>query len=239
MADFSFSQNPVPGGQPTNRGWDVQQVRKVPTSTANAKMTTSNSEIPLWVFDIQTDFNLGGSNSQSMLTRTFWPRSFTQQSYRIQGQAPGQKELGDLAEFIHQTQRNAVLDNLGKRLVNFYLFDKGLKNVGGRMRGSHKPIAVAGYVRNFNRSHQRFDPAPNYSFDFIVARFLRSAPYDEGDPYVPPHVLKPWVDILRHRGAADWVGYVDDKDDVVISDPYDPTVPMGPTNQAPVPTVEP
>lgn len=208
MARTNFTADP---GRPSvNQGYDVVAPHRF-TGGENCTLLDmgTNEKIDLWVYELQTDLTLEGKTAQSSKTRSFFPRNFAQQSYQFSGQAPNQEHYGTLAEFIHAHQRNAI--NTGK-LARLWLRStpKGYDVKG--VKGKHRPIMALGYVRSFKRTHNRHEYAPNYKFEFVVARQLDSGVFPKGDPAIVHTMNKSWETIVEERRkGGSFVAYEEDR----------------------------
>lgn len=155
---------------------------------------SDNTHVKLWVSEITTNLSLAGSTAQSRLTRDFYAKNFQQPSFTIKCQAIGQRDHGLVAEFIHKAQRNCVIHGT---LMGFTLpADQYDRPNNAKHRGHHghrKGLSIAGYVANAPRTHRRHDPAPDFTFDFVVAR-MRSGPFEENSAQVAK--LAKWTDIF-------------------------------------------
>jgi hypothetical protein len=181
-------------------GYDVITTDKQATdSGANAYLSDSadNTHVLLTITAIETDLSLAGSRGQSQLQQDFYPRNFQQPSFTITCQARSQKEVGRVAEFVHKAQRNAVAQGA---LMSLIVPSGGLRHTrsstsSGRpgMRGTRKGMHCSGYVKSMPRSHKRHDPAPTFSFDFVVARMYSGVFQDQ--PY-KVYKLATWSEIV-------------------------------------------
>lgn len=200
-----------PGRPSVTQGYDVAATTRALRGGENCTLLDmgTSEKIDLWAYELKTDLALEGSTAQSANTRTFFPRNFTQQSYQILGQAPNQEHFGTLSEFVYTHQRNAT--KTGK-LVRLWLRStpKGYSING--IKGNHKPIMALGYVRSFKRAHNRHEYAPNYQFEFVVARQLDSGVFPKGDPPIVRTMSKTWEAIVEERRkGGNFVAYEEDR----------------------------
>jgi len=187
------------------RGYDIDTGSKQATDKgANAWLSDDydNTHVLLIVTATVTDLSLAGSTAQSVLQRDFYARNFTQPTFQIQCIAPSQQQYGKIAEFIHKAQRNAVLHG---SLMHFALPSGGLRNTAARersgsskgkrgMRGRRKGLSLFGYVASVQRNHRRHDPAPQFSFEFVISR-MQVGPFQD-QPYRAYKIAR-WSDIVE------------------------------------------
>lgn len=183
------------------RGYDVDTTAmQAHDGGANAYLSDGgdNTHVKLTIVSIETDLSLSGSRGQSTLQQDFYPRNFQQPSYTITCQARSQQEIGRVAEFVHKAQRNSVARG---SLMGLVVPGSGLRHTRAPasgtnhtgMKGTRKGMSIAGYVRSMPRAHKRHDPAPLYSFEFVVSR--SRAGIFEDQPY-KVYKLAKWSDIV-------------------------------------------
>jgi hypothetical protein len=189
-------------GQPYDRGYDVASIPQ-PDRAANAILVDldTNERVPLWIFDVQTNFALAGSTGQSADTRTFFPRNFVQPTFAVQGQAT-QYQVGAYAEFVRKLQLKAVQKGTLARLT---IPGGGVRRGHSGTKGTHAGLSAQGYVRSFGRIHEQGRYVVDYSFDFVVSR-MESSLFNEqaGNAYQ----LATWLDIVNAI-SGNWVMDVD------------------------------
>lgn len=191
------------------RGYDVETTDlQANESGANAYLEdgADKTHIKLTVIAIETSLSLAGSEGQSQLQKDFYPRNFQQPSFTITVQARSQKDVGRAAEFVHKAQRNAVSQG---SLMTLIVPSGGLKHTRAPadtsrsgMRGVRRGMQMSGYVKSMPRTHKRHDPAPVYSFDFVVAR-MHSGIFED-QPYKAYHLAK-WSDIVETIMAGNFI----------------------------------
>ena len=182
------------------RGYDVTTSdMQANEGGVNAWLSDSadNTHVKLTVIAVETDLRLAGTEGQAQLQKDFYPRNFQQPSFTITCQARSQKEIGRVAEFVHKAQRNAVSQG---SLMGLTIPSGGLNHTraaanGSRdgMRGTRKGLSMAGYVKSMPREHRRHEPAPKFTFDFVVAR-MNAGPFQD-QPY-KVYRLASWSDIV-------------------------------------------
>lgn len=182
------------------RGYDVQTTDiQANENGVNAWLSdgADHSHIKLTILAVETNLGLSGSEGQSQLQKDFYPRNFTQPSFSITCQARSQKEVGRVAEFVHKAQRHAVSQG---SLMGLVIPSGGLRRTAASadtrrdgMRGVRRGMNITGYVKSMPRSHRRHDPAPQFVFDFVVARMHSGVFQDQ--PY-KVYKLATWSEIV-------------------------------------------
>ena len=211
------------GGQPVSRGWDVEKpARNAGAFYANATLSNSSGDVDLFVHDASTDFSLAGSTAQSSKTRSFFPRNFTQQAFRIMGQCVNQEDFGNLAEFVHQSQRDIV--NSGDPVRLRISSKPKMVNLpsGGKTKGEHTGLSLEGYVNNFARAHKRFEYSPEYQFDFVVSRYSDTSGAFDALASTPVIIrnLRSWTDIVNARkDSSDFITFYNQGDTIQGNEP--------------------
>lgn len=187
---------------PFHKGYDVETTAmQANQSGFNAWLTDSadNKHVKLTITAIDVSLALAGSRGQSQLTRDFYPRNFQQPAFSVTCRARSQREIGRVAEFVHKAQRNALTRG---SLMGLVIPRAGLKHTQNGMRGIRQGISLAGYVRAMPRSHRRHDPAPEFTFEFTVARSRTGLWHDE--PY-KAYKLAKWSDIVETLMAGNFI----------------------------------
>lgn len=193
----------APKSQNIEAGYDINAARRKLPGGHNVYLTLDSTWVALWVYEIQTAFALGGSTAQSYRTRTFFARNFVQPKFTIMAQAPNQEEYGRVVEFIHKSQHEA----LNNRTTKLQVVKGGIPNVAPAMKGVRRSIQALGYITTIQRRHERFMPAPEFSFEFVVSKML--VPQNWADDPVTIRQLKSWQEVFEGLDSA---GFVDNPD---------------------------
>jgi hypothetical protein len=193
----------APKSQNIKSGYDINATKRKSPGGRNVFLTLGSDNIGLWVYEIQTAFALGGSTAQSYRTRTFFARNFVQPKLTIMTQAPNQEEYGRVVEFIHKSQHEA----LNNKTTKLQVVKGGIPNVAPAMKGVRRSIQALGYITTIKRRHERFLPAPEYSFEFVVSRTL--VPQNWADDPVAIRQLKSWQEVFE---GLDTEGFVENPD---------------------------
>lgn len=183
-----------------DRGYDVKTTRhQAHDGGANAYLMdeADNSHVLLTLVAIETTLSLAGSRAQSPMQAEFYARNFQQPSFTIGVQARSQYEVGRVSEFVHKAQRNSVAQGSLMRLM---VPTGGLKKVAASsvrgtdgMRGVRRGLSMSGYVASMPRTHKRHEPAPMYTFEFVVAK-MHAGPFED-QPYKVYRLAK-WSEIV-------------------------------------------
>jgi hypothetical protein len=189
----------------THQGYDyyAYHKRKDPPKP-NGWLRYNGDELPLWVFDVTTDFAMAGTTAQSRRTRTFFAHNFQQPAISVSVQLPSQAHLGKLAEFVRTT-------HLGMDSNTRLEIIAGWPTTSQNMKGPHQNIVAEGYVKTIPREHMKQVWAPELTFQFIVEKMISPAGW--ADSPVTVRRLKSWHDIVagimaNSKGRA----FVDDPD---------------------------
>lgn len=182
------------------RGYDVKTTREqAHEGGSNAYLVdeADNTHVLLTVVGVETTLSLAGSRAQSPLQVDFYARNFQQPSFTIGVQARSQYEVGRTSEFVHKAQRNSVSQGSLMRLV---IPTGGLNRTAASsvhntdgMRGVRQGLSMSGYVATMPRAHRKHDPAPQYTFEFVVAKM--HAGIFEDQPY-KVYKLAKWSEIV-------------------------------------------
>jgi|GEM_PF-3074247 len=152
------------------------------------------TDLKLWVYDVNMDFSISGSTGQSRYRREFYPKSFNQPTMTVKGQMANQFEYNRLAAFVRETHLEALTSNSslyitkqrqGRPKVSNtassslqtvkLLIRRSPKQMGGvgkirrNLKGAHRDIVLEGYIKNITAGAMKFNFAPEFQFDFIVA----------------------------------------------------------------------
>lgn len=182
------------------RGYDVKTTaNQAHEGGSNAYLVdeADNTHVLLTITAIETSLSLAGSDGQSPLQKDFYPRNFQQPTFSITVQGRSQQDIGRHAEFVHKAQRNAVVQGSLMRMIIpsgglNHTAASSVKNLDG-MKGVRRGMSMSGYVKSFPRSHKRHDPAPKYTFEFIVAKMHTGIFEDQ--PY-KVYKLAKWSEIV-------------------------------------------
>lgn len=188
---------------PIDQGYFV----KSPNVAANHNTATGylkdqdDQHFYLWIHDITGSFEVSGSNVQAESSRTWFPRYMTQPKLTITGQTANQYEYGRLAEFIRVTQDKSLrFDKVAHDLNTVTL---GVQGHGGiktptGVRYSRTPILCQGHIKSIERHTERWNNAPQFTFDFIVA-FSTQGLYTIDQSEIDQ--LPKWMDIVTNKGT--------------------------------------
>lgn len=195
----------APESQDFNTGYDSttgrlnQARRNRVLKHANANFCDGQYQFPLFVHNVSMDMALAGQTAQSQLTRDFYPHNFVLPSFKITGQCYDQTSYGMLCEFIHQSQRQPLVN--GPHQMQLYVRGNARPNVRGTrssnigvtyqpgngksefienqiIKGQNQPIICLGYTMTMMRDHHQGDYAPVWEMDFMVVRMI-AGPYTD------------------------------------------------------------
>jgi hypothetical protein len=182
------------------KGYDAATTNDQATETgSNAYLIdqADNTHVKLTIVAFETSLSLAGSEGQAQMQKDFYPRNFQQTTWTITVQGRSQKDVGRVSEFVHKAQRNSVSKG---SLMNLMIPSGGLRhtrapanNTRDGMKGVRRSINMSGYVKTMPRAHRRHDPAPQYAFEFTVAR-MHSGIFED-QPY-KVYKLARWSEIV-------------------------------------------
>jgi len=185
-------QKHVPGAElPIRKGYGVRYISETDPSTNNytAKLTDQfNREIYFWIEDMDITININGSTGQSRSVRQFFPHNLSQPSITIRGRHADSYRRNLFAIFVRESQYNALssryysqddadFDPLIELSINGRKSDEDLRgeaNPGSNTARKGRPHqwVAKGYIKNIQAGAKRFDPAPTFEFEFLVAEMV-------------------------------------------------------------------
>lgn len=199
---------------PINTGYYVDKPNKSAdkSETWNGVLiTTSGQELKLWIEDLRLNFSMSGTMGQSRYRKQFYPKAFNQPSMMVRGKMPNQYEYNKLAAFIRESHFDA-LNQTNRKTVSDgtkATFDKKtvtlrIKNAGEgprpkrNLKGGHIVLAFEGYIKNIEAGAEKFQFAPDFQFEFVVA-----GSKDTGsigiykDDVVQGSKIMSWMDVFK------------------------------------------
>lgn len=212
---------------PIKRGYGVSDPDINPAGReANGRMLNQkNEKIDFWVEEIEANFAMTGSTAQSRNVRQFMPHNVVQPTIIVTGRAPNNFQYNRLASFVRASHYNAF--HTGEQLreeftaggqrvrvetVRLLIRNGELPKVwngttagaGKRVKGVHVPWLVEGYIKSMRAGGERFNPAPQFQFEFFVAEStFKQGNINLGmweDVRVYGSELKPWLDWIKKSG---------------------------------------
>jgi hypothetical protein len=151
-----------------SKNWTVQLVK------ANKKY------LNLWVEEADIDFSMSGTTGQSRYRREFYPHSFNEPTLVLKGRMPNQREYNKLAAFVRESHSEALNANVnyseksaGKKAyptVSLIMRPHAPENRFPRtQKGGHRGMQLEGYIKSIAAGAQKFEFAPAFEIQFIVA----------------------------------------------------------------------
>jgi len=174
--------------------------------------------VKIFVQEVTADFTLSATSAQGPFKRDLYPHNFVQPSYTINCQSPNQEHRARVAEFIRRSQLRSMQglgllklfipaagDNVVTivRYVNKRTKRTSTSRIVRNQKGARSALALEGYVQNVARGAERFVNAPDYTFNFIVARSL-AGPFQD-DPVKTSSLtdVKTWNQLLTGNFVTD------------------------------------
>lgn len=228
MANYSGYNETNYGGiyplqNPQSKGWAVKSPNVDPTENEpNGRFVNQKNEfIDFWVEDAVTNFALTGITAQSRNVRQFMPHNVVQPGITIKGRAPNYFQYNRLASFIRSSHWNAINEEeltkirktstntgsqINARMIRFVLRNGVLKNFpynGRHVKGEHRPWVLEGYVKSIQAGGRRFNPAPEFEFEFIVCSSKNSENIGMWeDTLIAGRELMPWLDWIKRSSGG-------------------------------------
>lgn len=223
---------PYPLDNRLDRGYGVATPDIDPASRQwNGRLIDMRGQrIHFWIEDIEASFAMGGTTAQSRTLRQFFPHNMVQPSVTVRGRAPNSFQYNRLASFVRRAQSDVVsAKELGRNGIN--LRTRGLQGGGdsvvstveltvragitskypfsGRtVKGRHKAWKLEGYIKSMPAGGQRFNQAPAFQFEFLIAESELSQSANIGiwsDTAVQGNQILPWITIFKSRGKEGFV----------------------------------
>lgn len=220
--------------QDTDKGYDIISMRndqrfKAAMTYANGVLSDNRMKMPFFVTDVSIDWSLAGKTAQARLTRDMYPHNFVQPSFLVKGVSLNQEFYGEMCEYIHQAQHDALSGGklIQLNIVPGKLWPRGgwgrtkgrgvrtgnsvskiidsINAVNQSMRGPHKPIVAQGYIGTMQRKHTKGIYVPTWEMKFIVATMLEG-PYTED--LVTIKQQQNWVDVVKSVSIFQTAWYV-------------------------------
>lgn len=218
---------PYPLENPIARGYAVRLPDSDPVDNQwNGRfLDLRGDKIHFWIEDIEANFAMAGSTAQSRHVRQFFPHNMVQPSIIVRGIAPNSYQYNRLANFVRQAQWDAVS---GQELARAGIDLRGEPDnpittlnltiragitglyppTGRTVKGRHKAWKLEGYVKSMSAGAKRFEQAPRFQFEFLIAASKLADGSNVGiwsDTAVQGDILKSWMDIFKSRGAEGFV----------------------------------
>lgn len=144
--------------------------------------TNKSKAFGIWIMKYEQGHRVGGSSAQSKWFKHFYPRGYAPGAITVTGRVPNQYTYDLLAEFVRGHQE-------------FMIQSAGASNLSGRSQVPllhlalpSENIYVDGWVDAFNAGAKRFNPAPEFTFEFSVIKDNHSKNYE----LTPSYALRAW-----------------------------------------------
>lgn len=133
---------------------------KVYFNTSGGNVVEKN----LWIMEISQGHEIRGKGAQSLLFHHFYPTSYAAGPMKVKGRVPNQAHYDYLGQVIRSHQV-MIANNRGATNTVAYN-DLALLKLEIPSEG----ILVEGFIKKFNAGAKRFNPAPEFEFEFEVIR---------------------------------------------------------------------
>lgn len=229
MANWQYK-----GSLPVNRGYYVTGNKKsAQPGNSTGYLEINGQRVDLWIYNIEMDFQIGGAFAQSAREQSWYPRNFIAPKVRITGQTANQAEYGNLVEFMRLSQRKAIdwrkaspQENTTKFIIHSAGGHKYTRNGVTTVKHAHDPFIFFGHILNVTRNHERFQFAPEFQFEFVVAySYSDVIPQGRAAPDTLRR-LAPWMNKFKKEAAGDGYVYINSDSPLYQDDP-DPYYGLG------------
>lgn len=203
MADNDYIYDGKNGG--IQAGYYVNNPNRDPRNKKPSAFLENNvgKRIYLWVTEVTSVFGMGGSFAQSVSTRTFYPRNFTQATMTFKGVMPNSYQYNRLAEFVRSTHLRANRDEDGGRIIRLVMAQNDLVKRGPRYK--HRNYDLDGYITTIGKGARRFEFQPTFEFEFVIATSRQGL--FQTDPATVSQLVS-WAQIAATKGFSS--GFVSD-----------------------------
>jgi hypothetical protein len=184
-----------PLNNPIDKGYGVRDP-ELKNVTANGRFTNqANEKLDFWIEEIEANFGMTGSKAQSRGVREFMPHNINQPTITVTGRAANSFQYNRMASFVRASHYDALnLEELGTTVRTMLVGNKeeGFAETrvkadtvrfvlrkqpegspqpwsGRHVKGSHVPWVLEGYIKSFKAGAERFEVAPQFTFEFSVA----------------------------------------------------------------------
>lgn len=151
-------------------------------SNFNAAIRYRNSGFGLWVMGLNQTHALGGSSAQSKWFKHFYTKSYSPGVMNVTGRVRTQHRYDQLAEFI-RAHHEVLLSG-----ESFSNTSEGIQIPLMKLSIPSENLYMDGWIENFQGGAKKFNPAPEFSFDFFIIRDNHSANYE----MIPASVIRSW-----------------------------------------------
>lgn len=179
----------------TDKGYWVR-IPKAKGDTFNAWLTgvDRQTRFPLWIYQMGIDFALSGSTAQSQMTRSFFPRNFSQPTVTFRGQCFDQQNYRELGEFVRRQQ----IQHVGTGKVMGVTIPRAGNSIAGKQRGPRDGFSAEGYVLTMQTGGTFGEFAPEYELPFVISRNRSGIGGWEPHPGSYKSLrLKTWAEIFK------------------------------------------
>lgn len=178
--------------------FDKGYYAKLPNISADGRgngalQNQDGERLQLWITAVGADFAMGGGFAQSHLHRTWFPRNFTQPAFTVAGVTPNQYEYGRLAEFVRNSQVQAV-HRESNDILTFLRINGGGEEGVQNQRGAHQGFLLGGFVQSIERKAEMGVNAPTWQFAFQVVTATDNSILDASR--TRGRILRKWTGII-------------------------------------------
>lgn len=169
-SDFVSRSNKIDPFAAYGSGYEAEFAKQSKTTldgkhNANLSFDGASQGIPLFVSDMNIDFNLNGETHQSAGGAVFYPKNFRQSDIVLTCQAPNPLYYGKVVESVRDGQMPYAT------IARLSIYKRGVEGEYN-LKGPHPRFEAVGYVSLINRRHERFVYSPEFQISFTVVQFV-------------------------------------------------------------------
>lgn len=232
--DDEHGKKGVPGaGLPIRKGYGVKYIPETDPSTNSYTAWLEDQfgrKIYFWIEDMSVTVNINGSTGQSRSVRQFFPHNMSQPSFIIKGRHADSYRRNLFAIFVRESQYNALSSRRWSQsdanfspLITLYVRgrtsdddDRGEANPGSNTsrKGRGHMWKAEGYIKNIQAGAKRFDPGPEFEFEFLVAHMNVAPGFMEDGTWKPYSLVETFMETFaKRRPKGSFVQAAKPKDD--------------------------
>lgn len=235
--NFSHTANSgiYPLENPIDKGYGVRAPETRYPGTGNGRFVNqTNEKLDFWIEEIEANFGMTGQKAQSRNVREFMPHNVNQPSITVTGRTTNSFQYQRIASFVRVSHYNSLnMGNLGEE-VRTVVVGEGEEQTrikaqtvrlyvraqpqgfpepwsGRHSKGAHSAWMLEGYIKNFKAGAERFEVAPQFTFEFMVASSATTETAGGKsigiweDIQVIGNELRPWISWINATGKNNFV----------------------------------
>lgn len=214
-----YLNNPIDQGQLATQ-FDNRVADEV-SGTAKLLNRQSGEFLWLWIEDIKSDFAMSGKSAQSRVYNQFYPRSFNQPKFLIQGRLANDRQFNELAEFVRESQVGAI--HYAEAPLSFQMPYRGLTGIPEDRIDykRHSGWVVQGYIPKVQAGAKNHNPAPQFSFEYVFTYSKQDGHvglFQDGKIRAQGREIMSWMEVIKNDSNFSGQGFkgrtITDDDDI-------------------------